>query len=315
MTAAEKPKIISAADLMALNLPPQRWVVRDVLPEGLTLLAGKPKIGKSWLTLGLSIAVARGDQALGKLTTEGGDVLCLSLEDNTRRAKSRLETAIPDGVAPLRLHFSCEWPRFGAGGHKELDAWIGEHKAARLVVIDTLAKIRPARRRNGNAYDEDYSAISRIKELADRYRIAIIVVTHVRKMPSDDPFDTLSGTLGLTGAADTVMILSRDRGQHVLHITGRDVEQQELAMAWDAESAAWALVGDAARHRLSGERSVILDAFSNSNSNTSGNTLSIAEIAKATGKEPNPTRQLVHKLCKDGYLENVSYGRYAIVNV
>jgi len=263
---SRKPSIISAAALMAMNMPPQRWVIRGILPEGLTIIAGKPKLGKSWLALWLAIAVAKGSQALGRLTTDGGDVLCMLLEDGQRRAKTRLEIAIPDGDAPLRLHVADFWPRFDAGGLHELDMWLEAHKAARLVIIDTLARVRPSQRRNGNAYAEDYAAIQPIKDLAEKHHVAIIVVHHDRKLPSNDVFETVSGTQGLTGAADTLWVLKRERGQYdaVLHVAGRDVDEQELALRGDKDSYTWSLMGDAEQFRMSDQRKVILDAFATS---------------------------------------------------
>src|SRR5439155_20158722 len=169
----------------------------------------------------------------------------LALEDTERRLQTRLERALPDGAGPANLEFATEWPRVDAGGLQALERWLATHPATRLVAIDTLAKIRPAhRRRDGNLYDEDYAALTGLKTVADRFDISLAVAAHLRKLDAADPVDTVSAALGLAGAADAVLVLKLDRGQAdaTLFVTGRDLEEQELALRWDQELCAWAIL-------------------------------------------------------------------------
>jgi hypothetical protein len=136
-------------------------VVDGLLPEGVTLLAGKPKKGKSWMVLGMGIAIASGGYVLGEISVVGGDVLYLALEDNKRRLRSRINKLLGDRAAPKRLHISLEWPKLHEGGAEQLDAWLTAYPNARMVIIDTLTKVRkPA---TGRAvYQEDYTALEAV---------------------------------------------------------------------------------------------------------------------------------------------------------
>lgn len=217
---------ITACDLLALELPSVRWAIPDILPEGVTLLAGKPKLGKSWMAFGLSIAVASGGVALGTKPVERGDSLYLALEDNERRLQRRLRKMLAGSSAPERLHITTQWSRLDDGGVEALEGWLKAHPDARMIVIDTLAKIRP-RQRGQNVYAEDYAALEKLLPLAAEHGVAILIVHHLRKGGADDPMDEISGSTGLSGGVDGALVLKRDRGQGdaYLHVDGRDIEE------------------------------------------------------------------------------------------
>jgi hypothetical protein len=242
----------SAADLMATDFPPPRWAVPGLICEGVTLLTGPPKVGKSWLSLGLAVAVARGGAAMGRVPVQQGPVLYLALEDTARRLKSRLGKVLGEDPPPEGLTFMTECAPFPAGA-AEVVLWLDEHPDARLIIIDVLAKVRGTAAAGTDPYQADYAAIGRFKALADRYSVAIVLVHHVRKMASDDFLAEVSGTFGLAGAADATLSLKRARGQAdaILHVTGRDVDEAEYAAAFDPEHGAWTLLdGPAEAHTL-----------------------------------------------------------------
>ncbi len=253
----------SAAALMDMDFPEPKWAVQGFLPEGLSLLAGKPKIGKSWLSLGCAVAVAAGGTALGKVPVEGGEVLCLALEDTARRLKKRLAMVLQGEGAPTGLHFETRWPTFDEDGLKRIDQWLADHPGARLVVVDTLQKVRPKSTGRQTLYSDDYAALTGLKELADRHGVAVLVIHHLRKSGSEDPLETVSGTTGLTGAADAVLVIQRDRARAsaVLYVTGRDVEDTEVALEFDRMTGMWNLLGDAEEYRRSEERQEIVRVF------------------------------------------------------
>ena len=179
-----------------------RWVVPGMVPEGVALLAGKPKLGKSWLAMGLCVAVASGGVAFGNVRVEKGSALYLALEDNERRLQFRLKKILARTEVPDGLHYSVECPRLDEGGVEAVEGWLRSRPDARLVVIDTLAKIRPRQRRGANAYQEDYEALEALLPLAARHNVAVLVVHHLRKMAASDPLDEVNSSIGLTGGVE-----------------------------------------------------------------------------------------------------------------
>lgn len=298
------PTLIDARQLLATELREPNFAVPGIIPEGLTILAGKPKTGKSWLGLGTGIAVASGGRALGRIQVDRGDVLYLALEDTQRRLQERLKAILRDAPCPAGLTLATSWPRSGQGGNEELLRWLDAHKQTRLVIIDTLARIRPSHGRNGNLYEEDYAAVSALKRLADHAGAAFLIITHLRKMGSDDAFDTVSGTAGLTGAADATIILKRERAHRdaTLAMTGRDIEEREIGIRWDPTLTSWTLRGEA---DLSDERTAILMALQ-----SAGSSLTPTQLAAVLEKPLAPVKLLMWRMAGEGQLIADKKGRY-----
>jgi RecA-family ATPase len=255
--------IITAAALQTKQFKPVRIILPDLIPEGVTLVAGKPKVGKSWLAYDVCLAVADETRfVLGTMKPVNGDVLYLALEDNQRRLKKRLDKILQSGKAPERLHLHTEWKRMDQGGLEDLEVWIKSVEAPRLIWIDTLAKIRALPGRNEPPYAADYRAIEAIQKLAGQYGVAIVFNTHLRKAASeDDAFDEVSGTLGLTGAADTIIVMKRHSGMMKIHVRGRDIEEAEFAAEFNRDTCRWRLVGAAEEVFRSQERQAIIAAL------------------------------------------------------
>jgi len=129
-------RMFNAAELQRCEFPPMRWIIPDILPEGLTLLAGKPKLGKSWLALDAGLAVAGGGAVLGRVP-ESGPVLYLALEDNPRRLQRRMTRIEPQLNWPADLEFQTQWPQLDAGGLSQLRDWISARPGARLVILSS----------------------------------------------------------------------------------------------------------------------------------------------------------------------------------
>ncbi len=288
-----KPKVKSVRELMETEFPEVRYAVPGIIPEGVSLLAGKPKLGKSWLALGLCIAVASGGYALGKKPVEMGGALYLALEDNDRRMQRRIKKMLNGEPAPEGFAYATEWARIHEGGAEDLDEYLAENQDTRLVVIDTLAKVRTSGG-GQNVYREDYEALEPLLPIAAKHGVSIVVVTHLRKMAAADPLDEISGSTGLSGGVDGVLVLKRDRGKAdaYLHVTGRDIEEEsELALRWDNALASWSLMGDAEEHRLAENPRKILTVLK-----ATTEYLGPKEIARRAELDYDTTRQTLGRM-------------------
>jgi hypothetical protein len=304
--------IMSARAIMALELGDEKWALPGIVPTGLNVLAGKPKTCKSWLAMLFAIAVASGVSALSAVPLSPGEVLFLALEDGPRRLQKRLAKLLASldmAEAPVGLTFATTWDKLSEGADTKLREWLAEHPSTRLVVIDTLARLRPSRAGSGSAYLDDYSHLTELKTVADECDIAMLLLHHLRKMSSADPFDTVSGTLGLTGAADGIVILRRERGRHdaCLSVTGRDIEERELAIRWDSTTALWTLLGDARQYRVSQERQAVLDLLAQSSE-----PVELSEIAEALGKDKAAVKMLLSRMAGEGQVVRPERGRYEL---
>ncbi len=293
----------TAAELLGQAFPQPRWAVPGLIPEGVTLLAGPPKAGKSWLALGLCVAVASGGKALGSIGVNQGSALYLALEDTPRRLQKRLRQILGDDAPPDGLTVAVQCQLWTAGGAQQITGWLESHPDARLIVIDVFERIRGREPGQTNAYSADYNAVRRVKELADRFGVAIVLIHHYRKAASsdDDFLNEISGTLGLSGAADTIAGLRRSRGEYdaVFLITGRDVEENKYAMKFDAEQGIWQLVGLIGEYGMTEARRLIL-AFLREQDKDKGATP--MEVTNATALDHVNVCKTMQRMAKDGQL-------------
>jgi hypothetical protein len=309
--ALESPRRVSwtAAELRDWEFPEPRWAVPGIIAEGVTLLGGAPKIGKSWLALGLALATAAGGKALGSIGVEEGDVLYLALEDTGRRLQSRLRKLLQQGETwPERLTLAVECPPLPDGGVAQIADWLAKHPDARLVIIDVFERIRGRPLSQQSAYSADYSAVKTVKTIADHFAVAVVLIHHVRKAASDDFTDLISGTNGLAAAADSIAVLKRARGEldATLHIVGRDVEENEFAMRFAADISAWQILGLADTFGLDETRRKIL-LFVRANEGSAPKI-----IAQGTGLPYERVKKTVQRMTDDGQLDTDGHGRYLI---
>lgn len=239
---------ISAAELQRKDIPPVRFVVDGLLPAGLNIIASPPKFGKSWMMLDLCLAVSTGDRFLGYKTRECS-CLYLALEDSPRRLKSRMNKLLNDRTAPDVFFFATSAHTIDNGLFAELEEFFDTRPDTGLIVIDTLQRIRGAAQGREGAYASDYRETGALKSFADKHNVALLLVHHLRKMRDDgDPFNQISGTTGILGAADTAIVLTREKrgaSDTTMSITGRDVDSRDLVITFNKASCRWENIGDA----------------------------------------------------------------------
>jgi hypothetical protein len=303
--------IYPAGVLADRAFPPLRSYVDGLIVEGLGIIGGKPKLGKSWLVASLACAVAAGGVALGNPDRDVTQtpVLYLALEDGQRRIQGRLLKICPDGI-PDNLSIVHEWPRLNAGGIEALDAAVDLDQYG-LVIIDTLQRVR-APRRGRDMYGEDYQTLGELHDLtSSRDGLALYLVHHNRKDDRpDDYVDALSGSTGIGGSPDLVAVLTRGRGEAdaVLSVTGRDVTEDERALRFDA--GLWTEIGSASAHAVSRARREIIEAVTEITA-TSG-PARVSQVAELVATTKQNVSKHLHRLAADGLLRNVDRGAFAL---
>ena len=302
-----KVREIDAQTLRYKEFPPIKWAVEGFLPSGLSVLAGGPKVGKSILSLHLSLAVCTGGYAFGKIPVQQGDVLYLALEDTDRRLKERIiGSDIDDDIDISRLRLATYVPRQYEGGMEYIQDWLEENPEARLVIIDTLQKFRKQLSGKNSMYSEDYDVMSDIKKLADEFDVPILVIHHLKKAMAEDWLNEISGSQGIAGAADTIFALKRARTENggILHRTGRDVEEADFAMELDGYG--WVLKGDAELFTMPQWKKQILDYLREHNSVTP------MELSEALHLKISTAKTNLNRLKSEGLITRAGYGRYTL---
>ncbi|MGE3513871.1 MAG: AAA family ATPase [Hyphomicrobium sp.] len=296
---------LSARQLQLRAYPPINYIVPGLIPEGLSLLVGRPKIGKSWLALDIALSIAGARICLGDREPDAGDVLYCALEDNERRLKNRISKLLAGSKAhwPEHLTLSTNWRRLNAGGVNDIKEWAESVAKPRLVLLDTLANVKPVNTQDG--YAADYAALTSVHRLANDLGIAIVALHHQRKVDADDPLDTVSGTLGIVGCADTSLILSSSKSGKSLYVRGRDIEEAEHAVEFDATNCRWRILGSAEDVRRSETRRKILAALAEHHDG-----MGPREIAEATGLQESVVKVRLGDMVRDTEVIKRGRGHY-----
>ena len=226
----------SCEEIMTTVYKPIEFVIDGLLAQGLYILAGAPKVGKSWLALDMCLSIAKGESVLGQKTLQG-TALYLCLEDSYVRIQNRLYE-ITD-VPTENLYFSVMSESIGNGLEEQIESFKIEHCNLKIVFIDTLQMVRSD---TDSSYGSDYKELSVLKALADKLEIAIIVVHHTRKCKDTDPFNMISGSTGISGCVDGSMVLiesKRGSRNAKLFCVGRDIENAEISLHFDSDLKKW----------------------------------------------------------------------------
>ena len=304
---------INAQELRTKNFPPIKWAVPGFIPSGLSILGGAPKTGKSIMALHIALGVSIGGCVFGCVNVKKGDVLYLALEDTERRLQERIDLSnvLSEKDDISRLEFITEIKRQHEGGMEYLDWWLSSHANARLVVIDTLQRFRKQLSGRGNVYAEDYEVTTEIKALADKYDVAILVLHHLKKMSAKEELQgdwiySFSGSAGISGSADALFMLKRERSgtSAKLYRTGRDVEEKEFWFTLD--NFGWVYKGEAEDLTMPTWKAQILEFLK------IHHTITADELGNASGLLKPTAQKNLSRLAKEGVIIKIKHGVYSM---
>lgn len=276
-----KLAVIDGETLMDMKLPPTKFCVETLLPQGMCILGGASKIGKSWWVLDLCVRIAKGEP-MWDLKTTKGTTLYLCLEDTLRRVQNRL-LCITDEV-PSNTFFAISAGTLSDGLCEQIREFVKEHPDTVFVAVDTFQIVR-----NNNidtSYANDYDEIRLLKQLADELNICLLLVHHLRKQGDSDPFNKLTGTTGILGAVDTAFVLDkskRNADSATLYCTGRDVEDRQLELQFSKKEFVWKMLRDSMENRemlLPKEMELLID-FMKEQKSFSGSNTEFADLYNA----------------------------------
>jgi len=253
---------IDMVKLRTEEIPPLRYAIKPILPEGLTLFCGRAKSMKSWKMLLICYAVRNGLKVMGHETIQG-DCLYLGLEDSKRRLKDREKKLGLNKLTPPYVDVTA--PYLDMGLEESLQNWIDSVPNPRLICIDTLARVksRTGFNKAGTAYDHDNETLRNIQKLAIQNGVSIVLVSHLNKAPQDYAFDKITGSTGLQGICDAMWLI--ERGEHGAQSTfigrGRDIMDFEYALNWNQETWRYDWVGNLQEVNLNDNRKEVIDAM------------------------------------------------------
>ncbi|WP_144999957.1 AAA family ATPase [Kocuria rhizophila] len=309
---------MTAATILGNEYPPIEYVVPGLIPEGLTLLVAAPKVGKSWMMLGIALAAASGGVALGSIPVDRRPVLYLTLEDGERRIQDRLKKLTATPEADLRFMTSL-----GTCGPVEvISAFIRRNAEEHpLVILDTLGRVRGVGNGADN-YGRDYTQMAALKACVDEFPgSSLIVVHHTNKGAHGDFLSAVSGTQGLAGAADSIAVIQRERDHQegTLHITSRDALEGEYGVRLSPEGA-WAIEGGS----LAGAAQAVQNRQAQEGTGDTMRAVLAAvqdrpeglkpqQVAAVAGVDEATARQYLRRAVKSGRLSNPSRGLYTPV--
>lgn len=308
--AAQQPSAdgdeIDGAELLGLDMPEAQYLCRPWIPEGVMIFAGRPKLGKTTLLRQFAACVAAGRDLWGAACSPS-DVLFLSLEEGAKLMRKKLVLAgyVPDEVRRILFHFNWRPGVFGVG---DIRAKLGANPGIRLVIIDSLTRFRDTSTRDKPQFQLDYEAVAMLADVAkERPGLSIVVLHHTKKEASaDDPISDISGTYGLTAAADNYMVMRREGADFVLHAGGRFWDESDDAFRLRRDAGRWALEGAADAARLSPMQRQFLDLL------RAEGTITTRGMARRIGRSDSTCSELFGELQGKGLAERTADGWRAV---
>ncbi len=305
----------TGSDLVKKSFPDINWTIEGLMPPGLTIMAGPPKQGKSWLALNIAIWVSTGTDVLNQYPTNKGKVLYLAFEDSERRLNDRLKKILDayelDGevLENMLLPESLKFSKINQDGLNDIIDIIRAHEDLRMVIIDTFgAAFAVEKEYRGNAFHADYTMIGQLQELARELDVSVLLLHHTRKARSESTFENILGTVGVIAAPDTLMVFRQMNRKNMLFITGRDIENSEHVLDFNSDTFMWHISAEEV-DQLNKERKEVYDCFGSDYDLE----LKTGDIVARLGKSRSNISKLLSKLVADGLIEKAGYGRYRLI--
>ncbi len=307
--------LISARDIQLKKIKPVEWIIPDLLPEGLAILASRPKLGKSWLCLNFSFSICFGTYVLGIIKVEPKNVLYVYYEDSERRLQDRVNMLLksslfPSAEAPDNLHFLYgeRILKIDEGGLDVLGEYVEKHKL-KLIIIDTLGRATKHSSSPKQNYFREYQLIAEFQQFAMERKICLLFVHHTRKPLNFDNYiiDEIQGTTGVTAGADTLFVLTKNKSNYTLHVTGKDVIADELSLKFDRTNCSFTAENIDSTIDTTPERMGIITLLSRE-----GRAMKTSEISEKLNKKQSNISTLLNKLTNDGLIKNPKYGVYSL---
>ena len=294
----------TVSDILSTVMEPKEKIVQDLIPQGICILAGPQKVGKSFLALDISVSVALGRPVLGRETVQG-ECLYLGLEDTYLRLQHRL--LCMDVENTDFLHFAIAADKLGGGLENQINDFSKDHPNLRLVVIDVMQRVRKKATANYNA---EYNELAELRNLANELGICVLMVMHTRKSRDRDPINNIYGGGGFVASADAISILSKERSQSYGKIlcTGREIENIELSVTFDSETMRWLVVNDPAYKEKKGKK--VLAAvylYIRKKIHFEGSPTELIEELKSVTSEKFYPNRITRDLLEEGY-KLIDYG-------
>ena len=307
----EKPKLksITAYELVNMDIPDVKWFVEKLIPEGLTLLAGDAKIGKSFFAWNIALAVAEGGIALSEIQIDTPrNVVYMAMEDPLPLLQERLNLMCPDGV-PNNVHVVNDF--FGLKFDNEGLAMVSDcldETQSELLIVDTWGHVKPnPQMKGGTSYDNDYAALMPVQRFAHERNIAVILVTHTTKGKDlENQFNNIQGSMGMQAGCDTMLMIERGQHGHALRATGRRIMETEYAMTLD--DGTWKLEGDASEFNISERRKQLLTFIAESGQDG----ITVTDLTDLAETSKQNVSKILLKMVSDGLIVRPKRGRYKL---
>lgn len=321
----EENKLLTGKDLFTMEIKEPGWLIRDLIPKGLTVFGGKSKLGKSYFTMNVVLNLVQGKRMFENETFIGfkgspGNVLYLALEDKNRAAtRARQIEKNPNEKRLEQFNIVYDWDKLAITGLDQIEEWIKNAPRPKLVVIDTIAKVwsKSAKTSGGGLYAEEYKIYGPLGDLANKYDISIIAITHTTKSKAADVFDEILGGSGMQGPTDNLLIMTKTPdGKRLLSVRGKDTEEKHLLFDVSEEGAKWECLGEVGEVQKSIEQQSIYDYLE-----AAGEWMSYNEIRRAAkdgeiNVSQNSINTILRKMIEAGKLvQDKPYGKYQIAGL